>query len=151
MNDGVILLAEDRPERADLFVRILRMGGITNEVIVARDDVETLDYLFADGEHAGRDDRLMPRLAILDLNIPRAGALETLRRLRADERTALLPIVVFSASGEERDMLEAYRLGANAYVDKRSSVPFPEMVRRTARFWLTVNQLPPVLVSPTPR
>ncbi|HET7480924.1 MAG TPA: response regulator [Rubrobacteraceae bacterium] len=145
MSNDFILLADDNTRSADLFVKVLRMRDIGTGVVLARDGAETLDYLFGEGEHAGRDTSVMPRLVILDLNMPGMDGLEVLTRLRADERTALLPIIIFSASGTTRDMAQAYRMGANAYVDKVSSTTFPEAVWHMVYFWLNVNQPPPVL------
>lgn len=121
MNSWFILLVEDRPKNADLFVRALRMSGVENEVVVARDGVEALDFLFGHGGYAGRDTAIAPRLVVLDMHMP---------RIRADERTALLPVVMFSSSDLPQDVMEAYRLGANSYVDKvGQDVPYPELVR----------------------
>lgn len=130
MNSGFILLVEDRPKNAGLFVRALRMSGVENEVVVARDGVEALDFLFGHGGYAGRDTAIAPRLVVLDMHMPRMDGLETLRRIWADERTALLPVVMFSSSDLPQDVMEAYRLGANSYVDKvGQDVPYPELVR----------------------
>lgn len=146
MYDGAILLADDNEINARQFVKVLRMGGMENKVVHVRDGVEVLDYLFGTGKYAGRDTTSLPRLAVLDISMPRMDGLEALRRLRADERTALLPVVVFSASGMPQDVERAYRLGANAYVDKASvDVPYPVLVRRLVNYWLTINEPPPVL------
>jgi two-component system, response regulator len=113
--------------------------------VVAHDGVEALDYLFATGEHAGRDASLVPRLILLDLNLPKISGLEVLGRLRSDERTRLLPVVILSSSGEQRDMLEGYGLGANSYV--RKPVNFEQFVRAVEQlklYWLVLNEAPPV-------
>ena len=143
--DGTILLVDDRPTSAGLFITALRTSGFTNEVVVACDGQEALDYLFGCGEHADRDTSLMPRLVLLDLNMPRLDGLETLRRIRADERTQLLPVVMLSASNLPEDVAEAYRLGANGFIDKLSLfVSFPELVKQIANYWLVINQQAPV-------
>jgi CheY-like chemotaxis protein len=143
VRDGVILLAEDNADMAELFVLVLSRSGFTNEVVVARDGVETLDYLFGRGEHADRDTTDTPGLVVLDLNMPRMGGLETLRRLRSHEETKLLPVVVMSASAYPRDKDEAYRLGANSFIDKITSrVAYPELVPLIARYWLYANEAP---------
>jgi CheY-like chemotaxis protein len=143
VRDGVILLAEDNADMAELFVLVLSRSGFTNEVVIARDGVETLDYLLGRGEHAGRDPTDTPGLVVLDLNMPRMGGLETLGRLRSCEETKLLPVVVMSASADPRDKDEAYRLGANSFVGKMTSrIAYPELVPLIARYWLYANEAP---------
>jgi two-component system response regulator len=139
LGDGTILMADDNPRTADVFGLVLRANGIDNEVVVARDGVEALDYLFGTADHAGSDTSFMPRLMLLDLSMPRMGGLEVLRRLREDERTKLLPVVVLTSSTDPQDIVEAYRAGANSYVDKLSEVPWPELVSLIARYWLDMN------------
>lgn len=132
---------DDRPKNAALFTRVLKIQGITNEVVVAGDGAEALDYLFGTGIYAERDTRKLPHLIVLDMHMPRMDGLETLRRLRADRRTGTVPVVMFSSSNEPQDILEAYRLGANSYVDKVSpNLPYPELVGLIARYWLLVNE-----------
>ena len=143
MRDEVILLAEDNADMAEMFVMVLDRSGFTNEVVIARDGVETLDYLFGRGEHAGRDTTDTPGLVVLDLNMPRMGGLETLQRLRSYEETKVLPVVVMSASADPRDKDEAYRLGANSFIDKITSrVAYPELVPLIAQYWLYANESP---------
>src|SRR5918995_5591532 len=143
VRDEVILLAEDNADMAQLFVLLLSRSGFTNEVVITRDGVETLDYLFGRGEHAARDTNDKPGLVVLDLNMPRMGGLETLQRLRSYEETKLLPVVVMSASADPRDKDEAYRLGANSFVGKMtSSIAYPELVPLIARYWLYANEAP---------
>jgi two-component system, response regulator len=132
-------MADDNPRTAERFGLVLRANGIDNEIVVARDGVEALDYLFGTGDHAGSDTSFMPRLMLLDLSMPRMGGLEVLRRLREDERTKLLPVVVLTSSTDPQDIVEAYRAGANSYVDKLSDVPWPELVPLIARYWLDMN------------
>jgi CheY-like chemotaxis protein len=143
VDDALILFVDDKPFNADLFVRVLRRCGYTNELVRVGDGVEALNFLYGREDHAGRDVGVKPRLILLDLNMPRMGGLETLRRLRADERTKLLPIIMLTASDNSGDRAEAYRLGINGYVDKLSNVPFPEMVKRIADYWLGLNEPAP--------
>jgi len=146
MRDKAILLVEDNPDDELLALRALRKNGIAGDVVVAHDGVEALDYLFATGDHAGRDASELPRLILLDLNLPRLDGLEVLRRLRSDERTRLLPVVILSSSGEQRDVREGYGLGANSYV--RKPVNFEQFVRAVEQlksYWLVLNEVPPSL------
>jgi len=143
MTDKVILLVEDNPDDELLTLRALKKTGVQNEVVVARDGVEALDYLFARGPHAGRDPAVMPQLILLDLKLPRVNGLEVLERLRSDERTRLLPVVILSSSREQRDMLDSYGLGANSYV--RKPVNFEQFVRAIEllrSYWLVLNENP---------
>jgi CheY-like chemotaxis protein len=140
MDEALILFVDDKPWNADLFSGILRNHGYTNEIVTVGDGIEALDFLFARGSYAGRDVSIKPRLILLDLNMPRMDGLETLRRLREDERTKLLPVVMLTAANHSADRAEAYHLGVNAYVDKFSDVSFPEMVKRIAEYWLGVNE-----------
>ena len=140
-----ILLLEDDPKDAQLFVEALRVHGFDHTEVVARDGAGALEYLFATGENAGRDAARMPSLVIIDHHMPLADGLEALGRIRADERTRWLPVVMFSGSGSAHDATLAYRLGANACVENMSaSVPYSEAVRSVAYFWLCVNEDPPV-------
>jgi CheY-like chemotaxis protein len=140
MDDGLILFVDDKPLNADLFAGVLRKCGYTNKIVTVGDGIEALDFLFARGGYAGRDVSVKPRLILLDLNMPRMDGLEMLRRLREDERTKLLPVVMLTAANHSADRAEAYHLGVNAYVDKFSDVSFPEMVKRIAEYWLGVNE-----------
>jgi CheY-like chemotaxis protein len=139
MGNGTILMADDNPQTAEIFGLVLQANGFDNEVVVACDGVEALDYLFGTGDRAGSDVSFMPRFMLLDLSMPRMGGLEVLRRLREDERTNLLPVVVLTSSTDPQDIVEAYRAGANSYVDKLSDVPWPELVSLIARYWLDLN------------
>ena len=143
MDDAFILFVDDRPHNAELFTIFLRRYGFSNTVVPVGDGVEALDYLFCRGDYAGRDVGVVPRLILLDLNMPRMNGLETLRQLRDDKRTRLMPVVILTSSAHPRDKTEAYRLGANGYVDQLSDVPFPDVVRRIADYWLEVNQVAP--------
>lgn len=145
MNDKIILLIEDSPDDEELTRLALQESNILNQVVVARDGVEALDYLFGTGSYAGRDLSLMPQLILLDLKLPKLDGLEVLRRLRADERTRLLPVVILTSSNEERDLLSSYHLGANSYVRKPVDFgQFVEAVRQLGLYWLVLNQPPPV-------
>ena len=146
MNDGVILLVEDNPDDELLAMRALRKNNVMNEVVVARNGVEALDYLFASGSYAGRDTSTMPRLILLDLKLPKVDGLEVLKRLRSDERTKLLPVVILTSSKEREDMVEGYGLGANSYV--RKPVNFEQFVKAVEQlklYWLGLNETPPRL------
>jgi len=144
MKTKVILLVEDNPDDELLTLRALKKCGVKNEVVVAHDGVEALDYLFASGPHSGRDPAVMPQLILLDLKLPRVDGLEVLRRLRSDERTRRLPVVILTSSREQRDMLEGYGLGANSYV--RKPVNFEQFVKAIEllrSYWLVLNEDPP--------
>jgi len=137
----MILLVEDNRDDADLTVRALKKSNILNEVKVVRDGVEALDYLFGTGPHAGRDTRFQPTVILLDLKLPKVDGLEVLRRMRADERTKTLPVVILTSSREEQDVSDGYSLGCNAYVRKPVDfVQFSEAVRSLGLFWLVLNE-----------
>jgi two-component system response regulator len=143
VDDKVILLVEDNPDDEALTLRALRKANVRNEVVVARDGVEALDYLFATGPHAGRDTSVLPQVVLLDLKLPRLDGLEVLRRLRADARTKVLPVVILTSSNEEEDRVAGYELGANSYVRKPVDFGhFAEAVRQLGLYWLLLNQPP---------
>ena len=147
MTDKVILLVEDNPDEELLALRALRKNDVTGEVVVARDGVEALDYLFGTGAYAGRDTSVMPQLILLDLKLPKIDGLEVLRRLRADERSRLLPVVILTSSREQQDMLEGYGLGANSYVRKPVNFEqFVSAVQQLKLYWLILNESPPSVV-----
>jgi len=142
--DGVILLVEDNPDDEALTLRALKKNNVANEVVVARDGVEALDYLFGTGAHAGRDRGQMPQVVLLDLNLPRLDGLEVLRRIRSEPTTQLIPVVVLTSSKEDRDLVESYRLGANSYVRKPVNfLEFVEAARQLGLYWLVLNEPPP--------
>lgn len=140
----LILLVEDNPDDEALTLRALRKANVRNEVVVAHDGVEALDYLFGTGAYAGRDTRTLPQVVLLDLKLPRLDGLEVLRRLRADDRTRLLPVVILTSSNEEEDRMAGYELGANSYVRKPVDFShFAEAVRQLGLYWLLLNQPAP--------
>ena len=144
MTGEVILLVEDNPDDEALTIRALKRNNITNDVIVARDGVEALDYLFGTGSHSGRDVNDLPKLVLLDLKLPRADGLEVLGRIRADDRTKRLPVVVLTSSKEEQDLTDSYNLGANSYIQKPVDfTQFTEAVRQLGLYWLLLNEPPP--------
>jgi len=139
-----ILLIEDSKDDELLMIRALKRNLILNEVTVVRDGVEALDFLFCSGGHRGRDPNDLPQVVLLDLNLPRVDGLEVLRRIRADERTRLLPVVVLTSSKEQEDVLRSYTLGANSYVRKPVDfMHFTEAIRSLGVFWLQFNEIPP--------
>lgn len=145
MDNKVILLVEDNPRDEALTLRALKKSNVANEVAVARDGVEALDYLFGTGTHEGRDISLTPQLVLLDLKLPKIDGLEVLRRLRADKRTRRLPVVVFTSSSEEEDMISSYSLGANSYVRKPVQFEqFLEATKQLGMYWLMLNEAPPL-------
>jgi len=144
MNEKVILLVEDNSSDEALTLRALRKNNIGDDVVVVRDGAEALEYLLGRRNEA-RDARAMPRLVLLDLNLPKIDGLEVLRRIRADQRTKLLPVVILTSSGEEQDIVQSYGLGANAYVRKPVDfIQFANAVLQLGLFWLMVNEPPPV-------
>jgi CheY-like chemotaxis protein len=146
MNDKVILLVEDNRDDEALALRALKKNNILNKVVVAHDGVEALDYLFAEGSHADRDTDIMPEVVLLDLKLPRIDGLEVLRRIRQGARTRLLPVVILTSSGEERDMIEGYSLGCNSYIRKPVDfVQFGQAVQQLGLYWLVLNVPPPRL------
>src|SRR5579862_2011767 len=138
-----ILLVEDNADDEALTIRALAKNNVTNNLVVARDGVEALDYLFGTGAHAGRDTSKLPGLVLLDLKLPRIDGLEVLRRLRADPRTKRLPVVVLTSSKEEQDVVMSYDLCANSYIRKPVDFnQFAEAVRQLGLYWLMLNEVP---------
>lgn len=144
MNEGPILLVEDNPDDEMLTLRALRKSNVANEIVIAHDGVSALDYLFGTGSYAGHDSPCTPAIVLLDLKLPKIDGLDVLRRLRADERTALLPVVILTSSDEEQDIIESYRLGANSYIRKPVDFnQFAEAVQQLGLYWLLLNKLAP--------
>lgn len=140
MKDKVIFLVEDNPDDELLTLRALKNNNISNEVIVARDGQQALDYFFGEGA----TDRVTPTVMLLDLKLPKVDGLEVLRRIRADERTHMQPIVILTSSKEEQDLLTSYRLGANSYIRKPVDFSqFLEAIRQLGLYWLVLNETPP--------
>ena len=146
MNPGKILLVEDNPDDVALTLRALKSHNITNEVIVAKDGVEAIDYLFGPG---GSEPDGAPAVILLDLKLPRVNGLEVLRRIRSEERTRLLPVVILTSSDEERDVIDGYSLGANSYVRKPVDfVEFTQAAKQLGLYWLLMNRAPPTPRKP---
>ncbi len=143
MNNKMILLVEDNPDDEELTLRALKKNNIGNSLVVARDGAEALDFLFCTGAFAGRDPRELPQVILLDLKLPKVDGLEVLARIRADESTRLLPVVILTSSREEQDLIKGYRLGANSYVRKPVDFNrFVESVRQLGLYWLILNEIP---------
>jgi CheY-like chemotaxis protein len=143
MDEKIILLVEDNADDEELTLRALKKNNIQNDVVVARDGAEALDYLFGVGAWAGRDASKVPAVTLLDLNLPKVDGLEVLRRLRADERTEYLPVVILTSSKEEQDVLNGYKFGANSYIRKPVDfAQFMEAVRNLGLYWLVLNESP---------
>jgi len=143
MNSKVVLLAEDNPDDVKLTLRAFKKNNILNDVVVVQDGVEALDYLFGTGKFSGRDTRSMPQIILLDLKMPRMDGLEVLQRLRADERTRLLPVVILTTSSEDKDRVESYKLGANSYIRKPVNFEqFTAAVQQLGLYWLVLNEGP---------
>jgi two-component system, response regulator len=146
MKDKVILLVEDSPDDITLTLRSLRKNNILNEVVVAKDGVEALDYLFGTGIYAGRDTSVTPVVTLLDLKLPKIDGLEVLKRVRGNERTKLIPIVILTSSKQESDLINGYSLGANSYIRKPVDFEqFNEAIRQLGLYWILFNESPPLV------
>jgi len=142
VNPGKILLVEDNPDDVALTLRALKSNNITNDVIIAEDGAKALDYLFGADGGTGPEDP--PAVVLLDLKLPKVNGLEVLRRIRSDERTRLLPVVILTSSDEERDVIDGYSLGANSYVRKPVDfVEFTQAAKQLGLYWLLMNRPPP--------
>lgn len=143
MKRKTLLLVEDNPDDELLTVRALRKHNLANEIVVARDGQQALDYLFGEGEYEGRPPEELPQVILLDLKLPKVDGLQVLERIRADERTRSIPVVVLTSSNEERDILRSYDLGANSYVRKPVNFEqFLEAARQLGLYWLVLNEVP---------
>jgi len=143
MTDKTILLVEDNADDEELTVRALNKNNVTNDLVIARDGAEALDYLFATGTYAGRTTTALPGLVLLDLKLPKIDGLEVLRRIRTDERTRRMPVVVLTSSKEEHDLIKSYDLGANSYIRKPVDFnQFAEAIRQLGLYWLMLNEVP---------
>jgi len=143
-NNKVILLVEDNPDDEALTLRALKKNNIKNEVVVARDGAEALEFLFGTGKYAGRNTDVIPQVVLLDLKLPKVEGLEVLRQVRADKRTKLLPVVILTSSNEEQDRIQGYDLGANSYVRKPVDFSqFLDAARQLGLYWLVLNEAPP--------
>jgi len=144
LNEIEILLVEDNEADEELAIHALRTNNLANQIRVAHDGEEALDFLFCRGAHAHRDFEKPPRLVLLDLKLPKVDGLEVLRQLKGDPRTKAIPIVILTASREERDMINGYQLGVNSYIQKPVDFgQFREMIQQLGLYWLVVNQAPP--------
>jgi two-component system response regulator len=145
MQDKVILLVEDNADDELLTLRALKKNNIRNEVVVARDGSEALDYLYGTGLHSGRDLSVMPQIILLDLKLPKVDGFEVLNRVRASEMTKFLPVVILTTSNEDQDRIRGYDLGANSFVRKPVEFEkFIEAVRQLGLYWLILNEPAPV-------
>jgi two-component system response regulator len=139
----IILLVEDNRDDEELTLRAIKRNNIGNEVVVARDGAEALDYLSGTGAYAGRDTSVLPSVVLLDLHLPKMNGLEVLQRLRANEATRFLPVVILTSSKAEQDMLDGYRFGCNSYVRKPIDfIEFAEAIRSLGLFWVILNETP---------
>jgi two-component system, response regulator len=144
MNEKMILLVEDNPDDEELTLRALKKNNIGNNLTVVRDGAEALDFLFCTGAYASRDGQDLPQVVLLDLNLPKVGGLDVLRRIRENEVTRFLPVVILTSSKEEQDLIKGYSLGANSYVRKPVDFnQFVEAVRQLGLYWLVLNEAPP--------
>ncbi len=144
MKNKTILLIEDNPDDVTLTLRAFERNRIANEIVVTGDGVEALDYLFGTGKFKGEDKAPLPALILLDLKLPKLDGLEVLKRLRADSRTRLLPVVILTSSKEERDIAGSYSLGANSYIQKPVDFnKFVEAIRQLQLYWMVLNEAPP--------
>ncbi len=143
MRRKLILLVEDNPDDEALAIRALKKSNLANEIAVARDGVEALEFLFCEGSHADRDPHDAPVVILLDLKLPKVDGLEVLKRIKTDERTHRLPVVIMTSSSEEQDIINSYDLGANSYIRKPVDFnQFTEAVAQLGLYWLVLNEVP---------
>jgi two-component system response regulator len=142
--DKMILLVEDNPNDEELTLRALKKANVANQVAIARDGQEALDFLFGAGKYAGREPPTMPAVVLLDLKLPKLDGIDVLQRIRADPRTKLVPVVVLTSSSEDEDMIRSYQSGANSYVRKPIEFSaFANAVTQLGMYWVLINQIPP--------
>ncbi|MBI5694265.1 MAG: response regulator [Nitrospirae bacterium] len=145
MKDKRILLVEDNPDDVELTLRALKKNNILNEVVVARDGVEAVDYVFGTGSYEGRDISELPMIVLLDLKLPRMDGIEVLKMLRENEATKMLPVIILTSSKEESDLIKGYSLGCNSYIRKPVDfTQFSDTVRQIGLYWLLLNVPPPM-------
>jgi CheY-like chemotaxis protein len=144
LKEKIILLVEDNPDDVILTERALKKSHILNKLVVARDGAEALDYIFGTGNYSSRDMTAMPEVILLDLKLPKIDGLEVLKKIRSDNRTKLLPVVILTSSKEESDLIKGYSLGANSYIRKPVNFnQFAEAIRQLGLYWLVLNEAPP--------
>lgn len=144
MESQIILLVEDNSDDEELTLRAMKQQNVRNDVVVARDGAEALDYLFGTGSYVGRDVNDRPEVVLLDLKLPKVDGLEVLRRIRKDERTKILPVVILTSSKEEEDIINSYSLGANSYIQKPVDFgQFAKAIKQLGLYWMVLNVPPP--------
>jgi CheY-like chemotaxis protein len=145
MRRRLILLIEDNPDDETLAIRALKKSNLAIEIAVARDGIEALDFLFCEGSHADRDPHDVPAVVLLDLKLPKVDGLEVLKKVKTDERTRRLPVVIMTSSSDEQDIVNSYDLGANSYIRKPVDFnQFTEAVAQLGLYWLVLNEVPDV-------
>ena len=143
MDEKIILLVEDNADDEELTIRTLQKNHLKNKIVVVRDGVEALDYLFGTGEYTDRDLTVSPVLIMLDIKLPKLNGLEVLKRIKSEPQTKFIPVVILTSSDEEKDLVESYELGANSYVRKPVNfVEFQNSVRQLALYWVLLNESP---------
>lgn len=141
--DKIILLVEDNPDDEKLTLRAMKKNNILNEIVVVRDGAEALDYLFGEGKYKDSSPNEPPQVILLDINLPKIGGLDVLKRIRSNEKTSLYPVVILTSSREEKDLLESYKLGANSYICKPVDFDqFSDAIRQLGLYWLVLNEVP---------
>jgi two-component system, response regulator len=144
MEESVILLVEDNPDDEALTLRALKKNNIVNDVVVARDGNEALDYMFGRGNYSGRDPNVLPQVILLDLKLPKIDGLQVLTEIKRNPATRAIPVILLTSSSEERDLVASYQLGVNSYIQKPVNfAAFQEVVRQLGLYWLVVNKEPP--------